>query len=201
MLEFRDYQKQIIRNAVTIIRENAFVYLAMEVRTGKTLTALGTASYIDCKNLLFVTKKKAMSSIRDDYELLSPSYSITIINYESGTDEDPEPFGFIFPDSGATLWADVFVTPMGATHKRNVEKLIDFYYTPENAAELALWVNYISPVVGAQDAAAAMDPELAENQLIFPNADTLAKSQAFRSLTGQEEQRFASAWQNLLLGA
>ena len=129
------------------------------------------------------------------------SGDITIIIYEAGTDDDPEPFGFIFPDSGATLWADVFVTPMGATHKRNVEKLIDFYYDPENAAELALWVNYISPVVGAQDAAAAMDPELAENQLIFPNADTLAKSQAFRSLTGQEEQRFASAWQNLLLGA
>ena len=126
---------------------------------------------------------------------------ITVINYEAGTDDDPEPFGFIFPDSGATLWADVFVTPNGATHKRNVEELIKFYYDPANAAELALWVNYITPVVGAQDAAAEVDEELAENQLIFPNADTLSQSKAFRSLTGQEEQRFASAWQNLLLGA
>ena len=129
------------------------------------------------------------------------SGDITVINYEAGTDDDPEPFGFIFPDSGATLWADVFVTPNGATHKRNVEELINFYYDPANAAELALWVNYITPVVGAQDVAAEEDPELAENQLIFPNADTLSKSKAFRSLTGQEEQRFASAWQNLLLGA
>ena len=129
------------------------------------------------------------------------SGDITVINYEAGTDDDPEPFGFIFPDSGATLWADVFVTPNGATHKRNVEELINFYYDPANAAELALWVNYITPVVGAQDAAAEEDPELAENQLIFPNADTLSNSKAFRSLTGQEEQRFASAWQNLLLGA
>ncbi|NCV80573.1 MAG: spermidine/putrescine ABC transporter substrate-binding protein [Actinobacteria bacterium] len=129
------------------------------------------------------------------------SGDITVINYEAGTDDDPEPFGFIFPESGATLWADVFVTPNGATHKRNVEELINFYYDPANAAELALWVNYITPVVGAQDAAAEEDPELAENQLIFPNADTLSQSKAFRSLTGQEEQRFASAWQNLLLGA
>ena len=45
------------------------------------------------------------------------------------------------------------------------------------------------------------DPELAENQLIFPNADTLAKSHSFRSLTGPEEQRFSAAWQNLLLGS
>ena len=129
------------------------------------------------------------------------SGDITVLNYESGTDEDPEPFGFIFPESGATLWADVFVTPMGATHKRNAEELINYYYDPANAAELALWVNYITPVVGAQEVAANEDPELAENQLIFPNADTLAKSKAFRSLTGQEEQRFSSAWQNLLLGA
>ena len=129
------------------------------------------------------------------------SGDITVINYEAGTDDDPEPFGFIFPDSGATLWADVFVTPNGATHKRNVEELINFYYDPANAAALALWVNYITPVVGAQDAAAEVDEELAENQLIFPNADTLSRSKAFRSLTGQEEQRFASAWQNLLLGA
>ena len=80
MLEFRDYQKQIIRNAVNVINLHGFVYLAMEVRTGKTLTALGTAKYVGCRNLLFVTKKKAMSSIRADYGLLSPGYDITIIH-------------------------------------------------------------------------------------------------------------------------
>ncbi len=90
---------------------------------------------------------------------------------------------------------------MGATHKRNVEELINYYYDPVNAAELALWVNYITPVVGAKEIAAQEDPELAENQLIFPNEETLAKSFAFRSLTGQEEQRYSTAWQNLLLGA
>ena len=129
------------------------------------------------------------------------SGDITVINYEQATDEDPEPFGFVFPDTGATLWADEFIVPMGATHKRNVEELINYYYDPVNAAELALWVNYITPVVGAKEIAAQEDPELAENQLIFPNEETLAKSSAFRSLTGQEEQRYSTAWQNLLLGA
>ena len=112
-----------------------------------------------------------------------------------------EDFAFALPESGGTLWTDNLIIPVGATHKKNAETLINYYYDPVNAAELALWVNYITPVVGAQEAAAEMDPELAEDQLIFPNADTLAKSKAFRSLTGQEEQRFASAWQNLLLGA
>jgi spermidine/putrescine transport system substrate-binding protein len=129
------------------------------------------------------------------------SGDITLINFEEGTEDNPEPYGFIFPDSGVTLWADFFVAPVASEAKSKVEELINYYYDPVNAAELALWVNYITPVVGAQDVAAEIDPELAENQLIFPNAQTLAKSKAFRSLSGQEEQAFASAWQNLLLGA
>ncbi len=55
----------------------------MEVRTGKTLTSMGIAEELGCKNVLFVTKKKAISSIEHDYKLLNPSFEITVINYES----------------------------------------------------------------------------------------------------------------------
>ena len=55
----------------------------MEVRTGKTLTALGVADKLGITNLLFVTKKKAIGSIEADYKKLMPSYQITVINYES----------------------------------------------------------------------------------------------------------------------
>lgn len=82
-VEFRDYQKEIISNGVDILNKNKFLYLAMEVRTGKTLTSLGIASEVNAKTVLFVTKKKAISSIEDDYKMLSPDYEITIINYES----------------------------------------------------------------------------------------------------------------------
>jgi hypothetical protein len=82
-VEFRPYQKKIIKEAMNIISRYNFLYLAMEVRTGKTLTSLGIASNLPVNNLLFVTKKKAISSIEDDYNMLSPSYDITVINYES----------------------------------------------------------------------------------------------------------------------
>jgi hypothetical protein len=81
--DFRDYQRDIITKAVSILRSSSFVYLAMEVRTGKTLTSLGIANEINAKHVLFITKKKAISSIQDDYNLLSPSFELTIINYES----------------------------------------------------------------------------------------------------------------------
>lgn len=82
-MEFRDYQKAIIDLGSEMLSVNRFLYLAMEVRTGKTLTVLGIAQKLRCNNILFLTKKKAMSSIQADYEMLSPAYSMTCINYES----------------------------------------------------------------------------------------------------------------------
>ena len=82
-LQFRDYQTQIIYDGAKILSEHGLLYLAMEVRTGKTLTSLGIASKTCIDNVLFLTKKKAMSSIEADYKMISPIYDLTIINYES----------------------------------------------------------------------------------------------------------------------
>ena len=83
-IEFRDYQKNIINTAVEVIQKKGFVYLAMEVRTGKTLTSLGIAERMGYENVLFLTKKKAISSIVKDNEMMCPtSFSLFVINYES----------------------------------------------------------------------------------------------------------------------
>jgi hypothetical protein len=83
-IEFRDYQIDIINRGKDLLKKNKFLYLAMEVRTGKTLTSLGIANNrADINNVLFVTKKKAISSIMKDYEMLDPTFFINVINYES----------------------------------------------------------------------------------------------------------------------
>ena len=82
-MEFRDYQLEMIKKAKPLLEKDRFVYLAMEVRTGKTLTSLGVSALLPVQNLLFITKKKAIGSIEDDYKMLNPSYKITVINYES----------------------------------------------------------------------------------------------------------------------
>ena len=82
-MELRPYQKEIAENAASIIKQNGFVYLAMEVRTGKTLTSMAVAEHAGAKLVLFVTKKKAISSIEDDYAAYNPSYFMCIVNYES----------------------------------------------------------------------------------------------------------------------
>ena len=83
MVTFSEYQIDIIDKSIPILLKHRFLYLAMEVRTGKTLTSLGIAKTLFQKNVLFVTKKKAINSIEQDYKLLSPKYKLIVINYES----------------------------------------------------------------------------------------------------------------------
>ncbi len=82
-MKFRKYQKEIIDKAFDVLVKYGFVYLSMQVRTGKTLTAMGTAEKLGVDTMLFVTKKKAISSIQNDYNKFKPDFDITIINYES----------------------------------------------------------------------------------------------------------------------
>ncbi|UOE44628.1 ABC transporter substrate-binding protein [Agromyces larvae] len=124
------------------------------------------------------------------------SGDITVINAEAG-----DKWQFALPTAGGTLWNDNFLVPIGSPRKTNAETLINYYYEPEVAAEVAAWVNYITPVVGAKEAAVAIDPELAENQLIFPDDETLSQAHIFRSLSGAEEQRYQAEFQSILLGA
>ena len=103
-MKFRDYQIQIIDKATAVISKHRFVYLSMQVRTGKTLTSLGVAQKLNVSRALFVTKKKAISSIEEDYQKLNPQYNLTCINYESLHKVEGE-FDFLVLDEAHTLGA------------------------------------------------------------------------------------------------
>ena len=98
------------------------------------------------------------------------------------------------PDQGAMLWTDNMLIPKGAAHKYTAELMIDFVYDPAIAAQIAAWVNYVTPVKGAKEALAAEDPELAENPLIFPPDDVLANLHIFKGLSEEEESAFNDAF-------
>lgn len=85
MYKLRDYQIDISTKANTILRKKKIVCLICEVRTGKTLMALNTAKLYQAKNVLFLTKKKAISSIESDYLDFgyNEHFKLTVINNES----------------------------------------------------------------------------------------------------------------------
>lgn len=90
MKTLRDYQEQNAILGAEKLRELNFVYLAMEVRTGKTATALKIAELYGSKSVLFLTKKKAISSIQEDYDDFGFKFNLTVINDESMHTADGE---------------------------------------------------------------------------------------------------------------
>jgi spermidine/putrescine transport system substrate-binding protein len=135
----------------------------------------------------------------NDYAVGLENGDITaVIGWSGDLVQLGDDFGYANPETGANLWTDNLLIPVGAENKENAEKLIDWYYRPEIAAELAAWVNYISPVEGAKEAAMEIDPELADNPLIFPTDEDLAKTFIFKSLSDAEEQEYEAAFERLL---
>ena len=115
--------------------------------------------------------------------------------------EDPN-WTFTIPESGGTLWSDNMMVPITSTHRGNAQTLMNYYYDPAVAAQVAAWVNYVCPVDGAQAEMEKIDPDLAESPFIFPTADYIADNniQSFRVLTADEDIAFADLWSTKVMG-
>jgi len=111
--------------------------------------------------------------------------------------ENEGKFDFAIPESGGTISGDNLMIPSTASPagKANGEKLINYYYDPAVAAEVAAYVNYVCPVKGAQAEMEKIAPELATSEYIFPTEKTSARLNVFRSLTPDEETKWAEAFQ------
>jgi Spermidine/putrescine-binding periplasmic protein len=107
---------------------------------------------------------------------------------------------FVAPESGALLYSDDMLVPIRASHRANAEALIDYYYEPAVAAQLAAYVNYICPVQGAQAEMEKIDPELAGNPLIFPDEAVQARWTTFMTLSEAQERAYESKFQQVMGG-
>ncbi|MFD3730866.1 PotD/PotF family extracellular solute-binding protein [Streptomyces sp. NPDC058632] len=104
---------------------------------------------------------------------------------------------FLIPDSGYMMSSDNLLIPNKARHKTNAERLIDYYFEPRPAAELAAYINFVCPVEGVKDELAKIDVDAANNPLILPDQAMQAKSRAFRSLSTEEETAFETKFAKL----
>ncbi|MEV3872944.1 spermidine/putrescine ABC transporter substrate-binding protein [Streptomyces sp. NPDC049906] len=110
---------------------------------------------------------------------------------------DNPDIGFVIPDSGYMIATDNLLVPRRARHKRNAERLIDYYYEPGPAARLAAYINYVCPVDGVKAELAKLDADAAANPLIIPDREMAAKSHAFRSLSAKEETAYEAKFAQL----
>ena len=82
-MKLREYQNNIAIQAANKLTAFGCCYLSMECRTGKTLTALYAADKFNAKRVLFITKLKAIPSVKNDYIALQPSFKLEVVNFES----------------------------------------------------------------------------------------------------------------------
>ena len=151
MIKLRDYQERISSEACEKLIQLGIVYLSMEVRTGKTLTALTAAIKFGAKKVLFLTKLRGIASIQADYDLLSPPFEITIINNESLHKVETNDFDLLISDEHHRLSA--YPKPNKTTKmvKERFGRLPMIFLSGTPAIESvsqwyhSFWVSYRSP--------------------------------------------------------
>lgn len=130
--------------------------------------------------------------------LACQAYSGDVIQLQA---DDPD-IEFVVPEEGGELWAESLMVPNLARHKANAEKLVDYYYEPEVAAELAAWVNYVCPVPAAQAVLADSGDEelaaLAEDPLIFPDKEMRTRLAIARDIAASERREFTKRWNGIV---
>ena len=99
-------------------------------------------------------------------------------------------------DSGGDIWTDNMLIPKGGD-AYTASTFMNFVYDPKIAAQIAAYVNYVSPVAGAKDEARKLDPKLADNPLIFPDDETLSKVVIF-DVDALQNQDYLEKWQTLI---
>lgn len=107
---------------------------------------------------------------------------------EQGEGQD---FQWVLPEQGGTLWTDNMVIPKGAANKAQAQVFIDWYYLPDNAAQISAFVQYVSPVKGAAESIKAIDPALATSTFIFPDEAMTARLRQFKAI----DPDTSAAWQ------
>ena len=122
---------------------------------------------------------------------------------------------FVVPEEGAILWTDNMAIPKGAQHPNAALAMMDYVYDPENAAQIAEWVNYITPVPGAKEiitenadaAEAEGDTEtadylrtVADSPLVFPTQEMLDRLYSYKVLDEDEERQWNELFQEVVQG-
>lgn len=97
------HQETAKQEILTILKKKKLCYLNGETRSGKTLTVLFSVEEFGAKKVIFITKKKAISSIYSDFDKAKLTYKLTVINYESVHKIEDKDFDFLIVDEAHSL--------------------------------------------------------------------------------------------------
>jgi spermidine/putrescine transport system substrate-binding protein len=107
---------------------------------------------------------------------------------------------FRMPTQGCSLWSDNMVIPVGSPNPTAAEAWMNYVYDPKVQANIAEYVNYVTPVEGVKEVLEKREPALAKNQLIFPSEEFTAKCFTQPKLSAEELQKVTQAYDAVING-
>lgn len=113
--------------------------------------------------------------------------------------DDPD-IEFVMPKEGCMLWSTSLEIPVGAPNPEAAQAFINHVYDPRVQADIAEYVNYVTPVEGVKEILRKRDPALARDQLIFPSEEYTADCTFEPVLGGEEGDEITKAFQRVLTG-
>lgn len=122
--------------------------------------------------------------------VIAQAYSGDVVQLQA---DNPD-VQFVVPESGGTTFVDNMVIPTTSQHQDWAEKWIDYIYDRANYAKLAAFVQYVPVLSDMTDELAKVDPEAANNPLINPPADILAKVQGWPAVPEAQLSDFNKAY-------
>ena len=102
---------------------------------------------------------------------------------------------FTIPKEGTNIFTDAAVIPKNSTHKEAAEMYINFLNEPNIAAENIEYIRYSTP----NDAAKELLPdEIKNNKIVYPDQETLDKTEFFNSLSNETNALMDKQWVDIL---
>jgi spermidine/putrescine transport system substrate-binding protein len=124
---------------------------------------------------------------------MAQAYSGDVIQLQA----DKKSLKFSIPEEGAILWSDNMMIPQEPRTAYGAEVFMNYVYEPEVAAKIAAYVNYVPPVKGTREILARSEPKLAEDPLLFPTPDDIARLSGYPNISVEEEQQMNEAFEKV----
>jgi spermidine/putrescine transport system substrate-binding protein len=105
---------------------------------------------------------------------------------------------WIAPKEGAMLFSDNMLIPKTSDRPDLAAAWMNYVYDPAHSAQIVVAAPYLSPVKGAGEALAAIDPELAKSALVNPPEDVRARLHVFRWLEDEDDKTFNQLFQDAI---
>jgi spermidine/putrescine transport system substrate-binding protein len=115
---------------------------------------------------------------------------------------DNKNINYVQPEQGCSIWSDNMLIPVGAPNPEGAYAFMNYVYEPKNQAQITEYVNYVSPVSGVKEVLQKQDPEIANNELIFPSEEFTKNCFAQVSPPGDEAavKEVEQAFQDVITG-